>query len=96
MKKMVISLSTAKERREHIMAEFAQQDVDFEFFDAITPVSLDLAISQLGLDGYHSTLHQNEIGCLLSHMILWKKVVDEKLKYIAIFEDDIYFGLYFI
>ena len=92
MKKMVISLSTAKERREHIMAEFAQQDVDFEFFDAITPVSLDLAISQLGLDGYHSTLHQNEIGCLLSHMILWKKVVDEKLKYIAIFEDDIYLG----
>ena len=57
MKKMVISLSTAKERREHIMAEFAQQDVDFEFFDAITPVSLDLAISQLGLDGYYSTLH---------------------------------------
>ena len=92
MKKMVISLSTAKERREHIIREFAQQDVDFEFFNAITPVSLDLTISQLGLEGYYSTLHQNEIGCLLSHMMLWKKVVDEKLNYIAIFEDDIYLG----
>jgi len=92
MKKFVISLSTAQERRKHIVAEFAKQEVDFEFFDAITPANIDIATSQLGLVGYTTALHQNEVGCLLSHMLLWKKAIDEQLDYIAIFEDDIYLG----
>lgn len=37
-----------------------------------------------------------EIVCLLSYVVLWKKVVDENLLYIVIFEDDIYFGRKFI
>jgi len=92
MKTFVISLSKAKERRNHIVEEFAKQKVDFEFFDAITPENIDIAISNLSLGGYVSELHKNEIGCLLSHMLLWKKAIDDQLDYIAIFEDDIYLG----
>ncbi|MBJ9952873.1 MULTISPECIES: glycosyltransferase family 25 protein [unclassified Acinetobacter] len=92
MKKFVISLSTAQERRKHIVAEFTKQEVDFEFFDAITPVNINLMASQLGLVEFTTDLHENEVGCLLSHMILWKKAIDEQLDYIAIFEDDIYLG----
>ena len=92
MKKVVISLSTAQERRKHIVAEFTKQEVDFEFFDAITPANIDMATSKLGLVGYTTALHQNEVGCLLSHMLLWKKAIDEQLDYIVIFEDDIYLG----
>ncbi|MCX5466767.1 glycosyltransferase family 25 protein [Acinetobacter nematophilus] len=92
MKKFVISLSTAQERRKHIVAEFTKQEVDFEFFDAITPVNINLMASQLGLIGFTTDLHENEVGCLLSHMTLWKKAIDEQLDYIAIFEDDIYLG----
>jgi glycosyl transferase family 25 len=32
------------------------------------------------------------LACLLSHVSLWKKVVDKKIPAIAIFEDDIYLG----
>ena len=92
MKKFVISLLTAQERREHIRNEFAKRNVDFEFFDAITPASMSKAALQLGLTDYTTTLHQNEVSCLLSHMVLWKKAVDERLDYISIFEDDIYLG----
>ncbi len=92
MKNFVISLSTAQERRKHIDAEFAKQEVDFEFFDAITPANIDIATSQLGMVGYTTNLHQNEVSCLLSHMLLWKKAIDEQLDYIVIFEDDIYLG----
>ena len=52
MKKFVISLSIAQERRKHIVAEFTKQEVDFEFIDAITPANIDIATSKLGLGGY--------------------------------------------
>ncbi|NUG82314.1 glycosyltransferase family 25 protein, partial [Acinetobacter bereziniae] len=90
MKTFVISLSTAQERRKHILAEFTKQEVDFEFFDAITPANINLVASQLGLIEFTTGLHENEVACLLSHMILWKKAIDEQLDYIAIFEDDIH------
>jgi glycosyl transferase family 25 len=94
MKTFVISLSTAQERRKHILAEFTKQEVDFEFFDAITPANINLVASQLGLIEFTTGLHENEVACLLSHMILWKKAIDEQLDYIAIFEDDIHLGKY--
>ncbi len=31
------------------------------------------------------------VGCSLSHILLWKKIVDENLDSLLIFEDDIYF-----
>ncbi len=37
MKKFVISLSTATERREHIFREFSKKSINFDFFDALTP-----------------------------------------------------------
>ena len=33
-----------------------------------------------------------EKGCLMSHFMLWKKCVDEKLDFITLFEDDILLG----
>ena len=35
-------------------------------------------------------LSQNELACLLSHVSLWQKAIDEKIPAIAIFEDDIH------
>lgn len=33
----VISLTSAYQRREHIQKEFSQQNIPFEFFDALKP-----------------------------------------------------------
>ena len=92
MKNYVISLKSATARRKHISNEFGKQNINFEFFDAITPNEIQSTAQELGLNISKTELTQGEIACLLSHVSLWKKALDEKLDYIAIFEDDIYLG----
>lgn len=92
MRNFVISLETAKSRREHISIEFNRQNVGFEFFNAITPDSSQKSINLLGLNFQKTELTEGEIACLLSHLTLWKKAVDEQFDFITIFEDDVYLG----
>lgn len=92
MKIFIISLEKEHQRRVHIIEQFDQEDLCFEFFNAITPHTIEQGKNQLGLNNKVTELHQNEVACLLSHAILWKKAVDENLDYITIFEDDIYLG----
>lgn len=92
MKNYVISLTTAKERRAHIIKEFGKQGVDFEFFDAITPEQLPSLAKKFHINIENSPLTQGELACLFSHVCLWQKAIDDNLDYIAIFEDDIYLG----
>jgi glycosyl transferase family 25 len=92
MKNYVISVSTAVERRAHIEREFGARAVDFEFFDAVVPATVEATARALGLDATRTELHQVELACLLSHVSLWKKAVDERLDHIAVFEDDIHLG----
>lgn len=92
MRNYVISLSNESQRRKHIHTEFTKEGLVFEFFDAITPITLSSTALDLGITVDKTDLHPNEISCILSHVCLWKKAVDEKLDYIAIFEDDIYLG----
>ncbi|KAF1015357.1 MAG: Lipooligosaccharide biosynthesis protein lex-1 [Acinetobacter bereziniae] len=89
----VISLDSALERRQHIYSEFRRHSVSFSFFDAVTPATAIESAKHLGIEltriGF---LTQGEIACLLSHVSLWKKMVDEKIEYMTIFEDDVHFG----
>lgn len=90
MRNYVISLTTAEDRRIHIKQEFGKQGIDFEFFDAVTPIYNQSFINIFNLDFTNSDLSDNEILCFLSHLCLWQKCLDENLDYIAIFEDDVY------
>lgn len=90
MKKIVISLSSALDRRNHIKQEFTQKNLDFEFFDAIQPDTLLNCENKLGLSLKNSSLTENEKSCFMSHFFLWNKIVNENLDFVAIFEDDIY------
>lgn len=92
MQNFVISLQSAEDRRAHVKSEFDSQNIDFQFFDAITPHLNDEKIQTLGLSFQHTELTPGEISCLLSHLSLWKKAIDEQMDYISIFEDDIYLG----
>lgn len=93
-KNFVISISTADKRRNHIIQQFGQQNIPFEFFDAFTPSERLTDHLQRYLPNVASTpkLTMGEKGCLMSHFMLWKKCVDENLDYIALFEDDILLG----
>lgn len=89
----VISLDSADERRQHIDAEFEKNSVTFDYYDAITPATALEAAQSVKIDlTKKGSLTNGEVACLLSHVMLWKKIVDQKLNYIAIFEDDVYLG----
>ncbi|ENX53185.1 MULTISPECIES: glycosyltransferase family 25 protein [Acinetobacter] len=92
MKKFVISLSTAHERRAHICSEFGKKSIDFEFFDALTPEPAALFAQGLGLNTDEYTLTKGEVACFMSHVFLWEKIISENIPHMAIFEDDIYLG----
>ncbi|USA55663.1 glycosyltransferase family 25 protein [Acinetobacter sp. C32I] len=92
MKKFVVSLSSAIERRNHISSQFERQGIEFSFFDAITP---DIAASDaqaMKLSVHENYIAKGELACFMSHVHLWKKIVDDNIPYMAIFEDDIHLG----
>lgn len=93
MTNYVISLSSARERRQHVMNEFSKHHVPFQFFDAVSPSSqLDFLIQRLVPNLNGTSLTGGEKGCLISHVALWHKCIQDNLPYIAIFEDDILLG----
>lgn len=94
MKNIVISLTTANQRREHITQEFGKHGIDFEFFDAVTIANLANVANQLNLAVLNNTpnLADGEKGCFLSHVSLWQKMIDDDLQVMAIFEDDVHLG----
>ncbi len=86
----MISLINEKQRRSHIVREFTQKNVEFDFFDAIDCSQIHEQLEKLQLSKVPTELRPAEIACLLSHLILIQKCVDENLDYICIFEDDIH------
>lgn len=92
MKKFVISLSTANERREHISSEFGKKSINFDFFDALTPEPAALFAKELNLNVDEQSLTKGEVACFMSHVFLWNKMISENIPHMAIFEDDIYLG----
>lgn len=75
MKNFVISLACANERHEHITSEFSKHGIAFSFVNAITPDLIDQVAKYLFLDIASLDLKPSEIGCLLSHFVLWQKAV---------------------
>lgn len=92
MKNIVISLKTAKARREHIEKEFGKQNIGFEFFDALTPDLAKPLAEKMQLNVEDEYLTGGELACFMSHVSVWQKMVDEQIPYLAIFEDDVYLG----
>ena len=93
-KNFVISIPTADKRRNHVIQQFGQKKIPFEFFDAFTPSERLNDHLQRYLPNVAATprLTMGEKGCLMSHFMLWKKCVDDDLDYITLFEDDILLG----
>ena len=91
----VISLTTEQNRRKHITEEFGKQNIPFAFFDAITPDLIEETAKKFNITLDRSPkakLSDGEIGCALSHIVLWNLTLENNLNYINIFEDDIHLG----
>lgn len=100
IKAHVINLKKNKQRYERFMNSYTL-DIPIERFDAIVGKELDPQeyISKNAYDtlqiaeknGYrkrHSELTRGAIGCYLSHVELYKKLLSDECEYYLIFEDD--------
>ncbi|MDE3964466.1 glycosyltransferase family 25 protein [Glaesserella parasuis] len=86
----IISLISADIRRSHINKEFSSKNIKFEFFDAFQPLGKENIIENiLPQLNKNTVLTVGEKGCLISHLLLWQKCIDEDMPYISIFEDDV-------
>ncbi|MFN4267075.1 MAG: glycosyltransferase family 25 protein [Aquabacterium sp.] len=86
MKVFVISLSRSQCRRMAIAQHLGSLGIDFEFFDAVDGRALgrEPALSR----GARWPLTAGEIGCYLSHVGVWLRVIDEEIPKALVLEDD--------
>lgn len=84
----VISLRSCLDRRREMGQRLSRLGLRAEFFDAVEGRSVDRA-RYPSLDP-HSPLSDGELGCYLSHVALWQKVVAERIPHALILEDDVH------
>jgi glycosyl transferase, family 25 len=92
VKIQIISLITALERRQHIQNEFRKQNIEFEFFNALTANEASPLVKKMQLNFSKEGLSSGELACFMSHVSLWVKIINERIPYMAIFEDDVFLG----
>lgn len=89
---LVISLSGSP-RRKQVIQEFAKQEVNFQFVDAIWGNSLDLyndeRINTKRLTEIGMIKIPGGVGAGLSHLKCHQIIIDENLDFALIFEDDL-------
>ena len=83
----VISAEQATERRNKIIEHFKQWGIEPNFFQAIMGNKLsEKQLQQLTND--EGLLTKGEIGCALSHLGVYRKLLESQEKCVFIFEDD--------
>lgn len=75
-----IHLETNKERLEKIQARFKIINIPVTIWPASTPNNI--------IDNFPSYLNGGQKGCAQSHINIWRHVLQEKLEYVFILEDD--------
>lgn len=91
----VINLKRSTERRDHTTKQLNDLKVPFQMMEAIDGAELSYQEIRNNHDygiyksGFHSSyLRKEEIGCVLSHLKILRKMVDEKIELACILEDD--------
>jgi GR25 family glycosyltransferase involved in LPS biosynthesis len=88
----VINLLKDKERLECVSQELNKHSIKFQRFDAVygKDLSDDEINKKVSFIGRNLLCHHSMVGCYLSHVNLWKKLVEDKNNdFYLIFEDDI-------
>ena len=92
LKVYVVSLKNESERRLCIEKQLREINLDFVFFDAIDVKKnsdlMSLYDEGLSLKINKRGLTNGEIGCALSHQLIYKDIINKKTKYALILEDD--------
>jgi glycosyl transferase family 25 len=87
----IISLQKSAHRREYINKLFNHNHIEFEFFDAF-----DGSLHIQNNFEIKFNLTNGELGCLYSHLLLYKKIQKENISEALVLEDDIIFSKRFL
>lgn len=87
MKCYVVSLKRATKRRQSIQFQLNQLGIDFTFFDAVdAKMRPELLTSHSA--SHLCTLRGAALGCALSHLFIYKKIIESDDDIYLILEDD--------
>ncbi|MDE1901939.1 MAG: glycosyltransferase family 25 protein [Alphaproteobacteria bacterium] len=88
----VINMKQATERRHHMQTLLNGLGYNYEFFEAVDGHK----VTESDLSDFrhikNSSLFKGEIGCLLSHLGVWKTFLQSGLQYAIVLEDDLHFS----
>lgn len=88
MKAFIINLDSSTERRVTIAAQCQKAGINYEFIRAVNGKQLsDEEIAQ-HTQPLNYAFKAGEIGCALSHLSIYRKIVDENIPQALILEDD--------
>lgn len=88
----VINLERRKDRLKFVNNQLQKNNIKYTRFNAFDGKKLHQYKNEIDLYiNKNSEIMKNngQIGCSLSHLILWEKVVEKKMKHALIFEDDV-------
>lgn len=100
----MVNLKRRPERRWKMEGSFRELGLDVEYFEAVDGREIDEKfLNNWEIDflpGYADPYHKRpmtmgEVGCFLSHLSIWRRIVDENLQEVLILEDDIRFEPFF-
>ena len=94
-KTFLINLDRSPQRLADAKKQLDALDMSFERVSAadgsqLTPEERACFDKNTAQKRYHYDLTWGEVGCYLSHLKCWQKIVDEKLDYAIILEDDLH------
>ena len=98
MRIFVINLEQSTERWKSISSQLNKYNLEFERFNAILGSSLSKCEKKEYFNSFRwwcaigRPIRDGELGCNVSHYLLLKKIVNDKLPYALICEDDVLFN----
>lgn len=96
MRTFVISLKRSNDRREYMQKILRYFPYQWEFFEAIDGQEIknidNVYNENKAIHLYGKGLKHGEIGCALSHLAIYQKMLDEDIGVALILEDDIIFA----
>ncbi len=93
MKTYIINLPRSRERRENILSECARFKLEAEVFPGVDGKTLsESELRRLAFDLDRNPLCKAEIGCALSHLSIYRDMIEKNIPIALILEDDSVFN----
>src|SRR5215468_1751075 len=91
MQAYVINLARSADRRAHIIAQLRKTHVNYEIVKAVDGRDLDLTDVKVvdPVFAAANVAHPGVVGCALSHLKVYQRILDDCLEVACILEDDV-------